>query len=307
MIVILDKRPYICIMFRNCHRKDIARSLKEKSGFLKNIPSSFLKTGPFRIHYLHAGTGEPLILIHGGGVWLYSFRHNIGPLSRYFSVYAVDMPGYGFTTVGKDTLMNNETMTRAIESFMDGMDIARASLLGHSWGGGWALEFAETHPDRVNKIILIDSSGLDVPDVFEWELMKLPVIGSFLLWVLTPGMIRKRLELSFSRKALVDDDMVREVLLNLGSPGNRKAQARLARNLSWKKTEERLRTLTHPVLLIWGDEDRYLSVNLAEQFQRRIKNIRIEIIRQCGHSPQEEAPDSVNRLVMDFLKQQFAD
>jgi pimeloyl-ACP methyl ester carboxylesterase len=272
-----------------------------KSGFLRNTPTSFLKTGLYRIHYLHRGAGEPLILIHGGGVWLYSFRCIIGPLSGCYSVYALDMPGYGFTESEKDTPMNNETMTRAIKAFMDGMGLPKTSLLGHSWGGGWALEFAETYPERVNKIILIDSSGLDVPDVFEWEILKLPVIGSFLFGKMTPGIIRKSLIKSFFQRALVDDDMVHEVFLNLRSPENRKAQARCARNLSWKKTEERLHTITSPVLLIWGDADRYLPVSLTRRFQEHIKDIRIEIIRQCGHSPHEEAPETVFRLIAGFL------
>lgn len=142
--------------------------LMERSEYLQAHASSFLSTGHFRIHFLHAGSGLPMILIHGGGVWLYSFRHNIGPLSEISSVYALDMPGYGFTSIVDHALpMGLDTMTLAVRKFMDGLHIDKATLVGHSWGGGWALAYALAYPERVDRIVLIDSSGLDVPDVPE--------------------------------------------------------------------------------------------------------------------------------------------
>jgi pimeloyl-ACP methyl ester carboxylesterase len=243
-----------------------------------------------------------LILIHGGGVWLYSFRHNIGPLSEISSVYALDMPGYGFTSIVDHALpMGLDTMTLAVREFMDGLHIDKATLVGHSWGGGWALAYALAYPERVDRIVLIDSSGLDVPDVPEWELLKVPVIGGMLLRFLTPDMVRKRLELSFVHKDMVNGAMAREVYLPMKIPANRKAQALLARNLSWSLIERRLDNLNHRVLLLWGEQDLYLDVGLANRFKEKIKNIRVEIIRDCGHSAHEEAPEKVNRFIIEFL------
>jgi len=277
--------------------------LMGQSEFLKATPSYFLKTRHFKIHYTHAGMGEPLILIHGGGMWLYSFRHTIPPLSEHCSVYALDMPGYGFTSIiDQKGPIDLGFMTLAIREFMDGMDIKKATLIGHSWGGGWVLDFVQSYPERVDKIILIDSSGLDVSDVLEWELLKLPFISGILLRVLTPGMIRRRLERSFFQRNHVDDAMAHEVYLPLKSAANRKLQSRLARRLSWRKTEAHLDAIIHPVLLIWGEHDRYLDVSLTERFKHRMRNIRVEIIKGCGHSVHEEAPDKVNRLIIEFLK-----
>ena len=277
--------------------------LMERSEYLQAHASSFLSTGHFRIHFLHAGSGLPVILIHGGGVWLYSFRHNIGPLSEISSVYALDMPGYGFTSIVDHTLpMGLDTMTLAVREFMDGLHIDKATLVGHSWGGGWALAYALAYPERVDRIVLIDSSGLDVPDVPEWELLKVPVIGGILLRFLTPDMVRKRLELSFVHKDMVDDAMAREVHLPMKIPANRKAQTLLARNLSWSFIERRLDNLNHRVLLIWGEQDLYLDVGLSSRFKEKIKNITVEIIKDCGHSAHEEAPEQVNRFITEFLQ-----
>lgn len=298
LFVLWKNNPYSRIM-PGCN---VPRSFHD-SRFLREHATTFAETGPFRIHYLHAGSGRPLLMIHGGGIWLYSFRHNIGPLSRRFSVYAPDMPGHGFSTAGDHEPMDNSTMVRAIRSFMDAMGIARASMAGHSWGGGWVLDFAEACPGRVDRLVLIDPAGLDVPDVLEWELLKMPVIGPLLFRTINRNMVRRHLPKSFYNKGLVDEDMAGEVFLNFRNRENRKAQAMNARKLSWKQTESGLRSLPHPVLLIWGQEDRYLPVKLTERFQSHIRNLRTEIIPRCGHAPHEECPEEVNRLIESFLKE----
>jgi pimeloyl-ACP methyl ester carboxylesterase len=282
----------------NSHTKRIM----DRSNYLQANASQFLKTRHFVIHYLHAGSGKPVILIHGGGMWLYSFRHNLVPLSKISSVHALDMPGYGYTGITDTSLgMSTDTMSLALKEFMDALHIDKAILAGHSWGGGWALAYALAYPERVDRIVLINSSGLDVPDVFEWELLKMPILGSLLLRFLTPDMIKKRLELSFFKKGIVDDAMALEVHLPMRIPANRNAQALLARNLSWAAVERHLGELGHQALLVWGEQDRYLDVGLASRFKRKIKNLKVEIIRDCGHSAHEECPEIVNRLIMEFL------
>jgi pimeloyl-ACP methyl ester carboxylesterase len=278
------------------------KRIMEQSNYLHANASQFLKTRHFLIHHLHAGSGKPIILIHGGGMWLYSFRHNLAPLSRIFSVHALDMPGYGYTSITDPALrMRIDTMPLALREFMDTLHIGKATLVGHSWGGGWALAYAQAYPERVDRIVLINSSGLDVPDVFEWELLKMPIVGSLLLRFLTPDMVRRRLELSFFKKGIVDDAMALEVHLPMEIPANRNAQALLARNLSWADVEGHLGELKHQVLLIWGEQDRYLDVGLTSRFKEKIENLKVEIISECGHSAHEEAPEKVNRLIMEFL------
>jgi pimeloyl-ACP methyl ester carboxylesterase len=273
-----------------------------RSNYIQANASQFLKTKHFLIHYLKAGSGRPVILIHGGGMWLYSFRHNLVPLSGISSVYALDMPGYGYTGISDPCYrMGTDTMQLALREFMDALRIDKATLVGHSWGGGWALAYALAYPERVDRIVLINSSGLDVRDVFEWELLKMPIVGSLLLRFLTLDMLKKRLELSFFKKGIVDDAMALEVHLPMMIPENRQAQALLARTLSWSDVEKHLGELGHQVLLIWGDQDRYLDVGLVSRFKEKIKNLKVEIISDCGHSAHEEAPETVNRLVMEFI------
>lgn len=276
------------------------------SSYLKTVDSRFLSLDSFRVHYIHGGAlGNPLILVHGGGMWLYSFRHNIPSLSSHFSVFALDMPGYGYTLPLRDEQHYGiDATAEVLLQFMNRLGIERASLLGHSWGGGWVLHFAHRHPERVNEIILVDSSGLDVRDVFEWELLKYPIIGNLLLKHITVEAVKKRLRRSFYHQEMVTDDMAQEVYRPLTFRHNRRLQLQLARNQHWSITERGLHDIRQPSLIIWGENDRYLSTGLIQRFEQRLRNARSFVLKKCGHSSHEEYPAEVNALVAAFLKRE---
>ncbi|HNY64565.1 MAG TPA: alpha/beta fold hydrolase [Deltaproteobacteria bacterium] len=272
------------------------------SCYLSNIPSQFLPLRSFLVHCVSMGEGHPLILVHGGGMWLYSFRHNMEPLSRSFRVHALDMPGYGYTVPLRDTRRYGlETMSETLLQFMDAMGIDTATLAGHSWGGGWILHFASTHPERVSSLVLIDSSGLDVPDVPEWEFLKVPVVGPLLLRLLTVSAVQKRLERSYHQPGMVTRDMALEVYLPLMLRHNRRAQALISRNQDWGLTERAMPGIRQPVLVMWGESDRYLPVGLVERFRRHLPQAKTHVLRECGHSPHEERPHAANRLISTFV------
>jgi len=278
------------------------KSLMERSPFLRSHATLHLETDSHVLHYLLAGSGKPLILVHGGGMWLYSFRHIITPLSRSFMTCAPDMPGYGYTLIRDSrSPMGIRDMVAVLKELMAGLGMEKASFVGHSWGGGWVLAFAMAFPDMVDRIVLIDSSGLDVPDVLEWELLKVPVLGEVFLKSLTRGMVRRRLMRSFHDTSLVDEDMVTEVFLPLRVPSNRRVQLTLSRNLSWKEVSRGLPSLMHETMLVWGARDRYLDVSLTGRFQEKMQGLRVEILEGCGHSPHEEMPGKVLSLICDFL------
>ena len=272
--------------------------------YLRACNSRYLKTENFDIHYIKEGSGDPVILIHGGGMWLYSYRDTIPFLSRSCTVYALDMPGYGYTRPRHNNVCYSlDVMTDTLLEFMTALQIDRASLVGHSWGGGWAIHFTHRHPEKVEKLVLIDSSGLDVPDVLEWEFLKYPMIGEILVRCIYPDGVRRRLEKSFFHKDLVTGEIVREVYTPMRFKSNQKAQYLISRNQDWKITESAMPNIAKKVLLIWGDSDRYLSPGLAEQFVTRLANVKPFILKNCGHSAHEEYPEAVSTLIKEFLEQ----
>lgn len=273
-----------------------------ESTYLRTHATEHIEAGGHALHHIRSGSGKPVLLVHGGGMWLYTFRHVIDPLSRVCEVHALDMPGYGYTlTTDHRAAVGCGTMVRALKAYLDARGIRKVSLVGHSWGGGWVLAFTLAWPDMVDRIGLIGSSGLDVPDVFEWRLLRIPVLGEAFLRALTPGMVRRRLTRSFHDTSLVDRDMAMEVYLPLRIPFNRKAQAMISRRLSWKSVEAGLPSLRVPAMLVWGAQDRYLHVSLAQRFREKIHGLRVEIIKDCGHSPHEEQPGPVADLLAGFI------
>ncbi len=273
--------------------------------FKSNLPftSRHLITEKFKLHYIRQGSGEPLILLHGGGTWLCSFRHNIDELSRNFSVYALDLPGHGYTEPLSSNLdYDLDVICESLTEFMDQMKIKKTHMAGHSWGGGWAGYFAARYPMLVNKLILIDSSGINRHERLIWEMMKYPVIGEIILWFQSRYMIKKGLEACYYDKALASSDMVEQIHKPLCKTDIRKAQLSYSKNINWKETEAALPLIQSPTLVIWGKHDRYIPVKFAKQFQRLIPDARLVIIDNCGHSAHEECPEIVNSLILNFLK-----
>jgi len=144
----------------------------------------YVDAGDFRLHYLKIGQGDPVILLPGGGAWIYDMRELAERLARSHTVYVIDPPGDGYTTAISPhpdyrRLYTLGAVNTALLGFMDRLGLTKAAFAGNSWGGGYALYFAETHPDRVTKYISLDGTGLDLDDTggsLAWKIAKIPVL-----------------------------------------------------------------------------------------------------------------------------------
>ena len=137
--------------------------------YLEEVRSRFVETPVARFHYVQAGPGSPVVLVSPGAAWVVAWRHQLRVLSENHTVYVVDLPGQGYTELkdSDDFPWNLAGMTGALGSFMDAVHVRRAAVAGNSWSGGWALSFAQRHPERVSELMLLDSSGLDVRDPWQ--------------------------------------------------------------------------------------------------------------------------------------------
>jgi len=265
--------------------------------------TDFLPIKKFRLHYFHDGTGWPVVLIHGGGTWMYSFRHNFMPLAEKFSVYAFDMPGHGYTRAHSNhDHYDLDTVCETICEFLDVMQLRKVHLVGHSWGGGWAIYFADRFPNRVDQLILIDSSGMHRYEKLSWELMKYPIPKKFLFRFLSEKTVIKGLKAGFYDKTLVNREMIQNIYAPLSDKKILHAQLSYSRNINWKKIQTALPRIRSKTLIIWGQNDSYINVKHGMRMHKRIPDSHLEIIDRCGHCPHEEFPDRVNRLITDFIR-----
>jgi pimeloyl-ACP methyl ester carboxylesterase len=227
------------------------------------------------------------------------WRKNIDELARCFDVIAVDLKGYGYSDKPADGKYSREDIRQFVLDFMEALKVDRAILVGHSWGGGIAVDLALHHPERVEKLILIDSTGYPPePSFVEW-LLRVPGVGWLILAACDKGTFARILkERVFFNPDLVTEEEVEGWMRPYYVRGASQAALEL-RNYHFDMAEE-IRNISQPTLIIWGREDKALPAEMAERFRQDIKNAVVKIIPNCGHNPQEERPEEVNELIKQF-------
>jgi pimeloyl-ACP methyl ester carboxylesterase len=229
----------------------------------KKIPSYRITIRGLDIHYKCAGDGMPVVLVHGDGNDWHEWHKNIGFLSQHFRVYALDLPGYGLSQP-PDIPVLPSWGAGVLSDFMEALDIDNAHIMGHSMGGLLSLHLALSFPEKVNRLILIDSAGFG-------ELSK---SASRLLMLIRWSKRLFRKEKS-SRHA--------------NGPGN-----------EWIVTEE-LSRLDKPTAIIWGEKDFYLPLSQGIEAHHAIKGAQLFVFPRCHHAPQREDPEKFHEILLQFL------
>jgi pimeloyl-ACP methyl ester carboxylesterase len=282
----------------------LAMSAKaQNSDFKTKYETQYLHFDNYKVHFLKKGNGSPILLIHGGGTWMYSWRNIIDSLSQSHTVYACDMPGHGYTVAEKEPKYNLDDFAYFIDSFLNHFNIDKIKIIGNSWGGGWALYYAEKFPDKVEKLILIDPAGLNVKDVFEWEILKYPLLGELASKMVTKNAVKKAFQKVYVNQTLVDSVLIEEAYKPLKIKQNQRAMYKIKRHCKWKITEKQMVNITIPTKIIWGEKDNYLNVKHAKSYAAKIKTSDLTIMKNCGHTPHEEQPNETLKILKDFLTQ----
>lgn len=267
--------------------------------------------GGVRMHYRDEGqTGGPtLLLIHGFSASLHTWEPWVARLSDRYRILSLDLPGHGLTRAPAGYQASMEGFRDIVGEFVRTQGLTRFALAGSSMGGNVAWEYALAHPDEVEALILVDSSGWedareevqDEPAIF--KLLRNPVAGPILRDLDNTRLIRQGLEASFADPALVDDAMVARYTDLARAPGHRDILLQLtlgyrSRNYA---TPERLAALGMPVLILWGDQDRLVPPEHAPLFRDAIPQAELVMFENVGHIPQEEVADASSTAVDEFL------
>ena len=261
-----------------------------------------MRIGNFDVRYARVGHGAPVILIHGLASNIYSWADVIGPLCEQFDVIALDLPGFGESTQPSDLTFADHP--KAVLGLMDGLGIAKASLVGNSLGGAIALLLAERNPDRVDHVVVLDSAGFGMRTTERPFMIR--VIGSRLAGEIADRAPVKRLLTSFTIRHLMRDDTrvteerINEYLAPLLRPGALASTQSLLASPVDERFASDLPSITAPTLIIWGRYDPWLPESHADRFVAAIKGAR-KVVLETGHMPQEEAPAEVVRLIRGHL------
>ncbi len=267
----------------------------------------FVDVGGIRVYYLHAGSGRPMLLIHGLVGSSANWRSNIDALAQHASVYAIDLVNMGRSqrVGGLDPTLR--ATSNRIVAVMDALGLSEADIVAHSHGGSVALMLAALHPRRVRRLILFApanpysrSSDMMVR-VYSTEW------GEVLLRMLPylPSPIQRiALGEMYGSPARVPDRCLREIVEGLRCPGTLRHVLCIIR--CWfaemAKLKVALRRLKWvPTLLVWGDCDCTVSLDSGIKLNRKLRASELVVVPGGCHSVFEETPEEANRIMVGWL------
>ena len=280
------------------------------------IRSSWVMANGVRTHYSESGDkGPAVVLCHGGGPGSSGhagWRLMLPALGDHFRCYAPDQLGYGLTDTGPHAwpVNGHQSLVNHVADFIDALCLDEVFMVGNSQGAYVAVKYALDHPERVKKIFLIGSAtisgamGLPMPDTE--GLRALSAYDG------TAKSMRYFLETIIIDKSTISDALINDRVAAANRPGIAEAtkafdqaRRRYAKDPNWRQRFDlrgRLPNMTIPTKFIWGKLDTFAPPSLGEQLAKLIPNIPMTFVDGAGHQCQTDAPDVVNKMVIDHFK-----
>lgn len=272
--------------------------------------SHFAEVDGLRVHYQEFGeaSGAPMILIHGYTASTYVWQ-TVAPAfaEQGFHVVAVDLIGFGFSSKPAWFDYSIASQARVVEQFMNRLGIGRACIVGNSYGGAVAATIALDYPERVEKLVLVDSVINDEPK--NHPILKLAGIrgvGEFVSPFLIDSkrFIRKRMRATLAPENhhLITNERVDSVIRPLKAADGHRSVLRTGRNWDANRIEADANLINHPTLIVWGENDKVIPLRDGEKLHEAILHSHLVVFKNCGHVPQEEKSDDFVEVVTDFVK-----
>jgi pimeloyl-ACP methyl ester carboxylesterase len=256
----------------------------------------------YRIHYLEAGSGDPVILLHGTGGEGARWMPTIKGLASNFRIISLDQIGFGHSDKPLTTY-HSGVFAGFLARFMKTIGVPRATIIGQSMGAGVALCLAVHNPEMVERLVLVNGGSYRAasdppPAPPNWHDRQIANSG-------TLEESREYLRKLYYDHSFVTEELVEQnLILRLRSAYTIESmQTANARGLG-ALTEEEVRGIKAPTLLVWGTNDRLSPVANADKLNAAIENSRKVLIDRAGHYPFLEQAEKFNRIVLEFLNAQ---
>jgi len=275
----------------------------------------YADVGDVRLHYVEAGDGPLVVLLHGFPEFWYGWRLQIAPLAAAgFRVVAPDMRGYNLSSCPDDVAAyGTDKLAADVRGLIHERGAESALLVGHDWGGTAAWATAMHYPEVVDRLAILSaahprklSQGLHHPE----QLRRSWYFFFFALPDLPESVVRAN-DWHFFRHFLRDaeppytPEEIERYVEAWSQPGAATGMIdyyRHAVRLSPKSDEARLSPIKAPTLVIWGQKDRYLGPDLAEPDRDDVPNLdRVERLPDASHWVHHDEAEHVNRLLIDFF------
>ncbi len=273
-------------------------------------------TNGIRMHYVTQGEGPLVVLLHGFPEFWYSWRYQIPFLAEHgYKAVAPDLRGYNDTDkprIGYDM----PTLLGDIAGLIRGLGQERAVIVGHDWGGVLAWFFAAYYPELTERLIVLNAPH---PLAMEREVRKLrqlrkswyvfafqlPWLPEYILLRNNANEVGRMLCGAALQKSAFPREITAKYQEAMSKPGAMTAALNYYRQLlhpSTRRFSRKTPRITAPTLLIWGEHDIALDIGLTYDLEQWVENIQVRRLPDSGHWVQQEQPDKVNQLMLEFLQ-----
>jgi pimeloyl-ACP methyl ester carboxylesterase len=268
-------------------------------------PSEFVFLDGMNVHYRDEGSGEAVLLLHGTGSSLHTWDGWTDSLSDSLRLLRLDLPGFGLTGPHPDRDYSISRYVELIASLIASKGITRLHLVGNSLGGHIAWQFALDHPDQVISLVLIDPAGYppdpDVGSPLVFSLARIPVINSALTYISPATFVRRSLLDVYADETKVTESLIRRHTDLALRPGNRQAFVDRMQQSEPNRFNQ-IGRISQPVLVLWGEKDRWTPVSKAALFDSALSDVRVLRYPDAGHVPMEEIPEKTARDALAFFR-----
>lgn len=248
------------------------------------------------IHYIQTGSGEPLILIHGVGQSLYTFRNNIEDLSEHFTVFTIDLPGHGFSD-RPHISYSVEEIALCIEAFMNTLKIPRAHFCAFGESAAYVLDFALHNKKRAGNLMfispVIDSNHSKYSAYF-------PLVSASSRLLFTKQSFFKNLSSLYFDRTILTPDVLEETFMPFCDREFRQIIKLYQQNYDDSDIAQKILEIHNHTLVIRGNDDK-VTPPLAEGLAGfPIRDLKTFTIRNCNYLVQEEKADKLNEAIIEF-------
>lgn len=269
--------------------------------------SRYIPLQGMQVHYRdipHENADAPvLIMLHGIFSSLHTWNDWSDILKQHFRVISIDSPNFGLTGAHPQG-MHTYLYSDFLNEFTNALGLEKVMMAGNSLGGWMSWEFAARFPDKVEKIILLDSAGFFFIPPAVLLSMGLPFGG----WLASRTVMPRKVLHGVVRTTYADKSKPTKEVLDryydmLVRPGNRQAAAGVLRYIRNKGGFKKslLGKITQPVLIMWGKNDGWIPPEHAEKFKQAIPHAQVIMYDNCGHMPMEEIPQKSAADALKFL------
>ena len=270
-----------------------------------------------RIHYRDEGNrqGEAIVLLHGSSASLHTWEPWVKILGDEFRLITLDLPGHGLTGSVPDNDYTTDAYIKVLDAVVSHLAIPEFVLGGNSMGGQVSWRYTLVHPNKVKALILVDAAGLpewwlesengDTDDDTRpiiFQLLAKPWFRAIATRLDTYYLVKWGVEAAYNNSPVVTEDLIMRYYEMALREGTREATIARYANFAQNSSETYdLSRITQPTLIIWGEEDSFISIDMAFKFEAALTNAVLVTFSGVGHIPMEEIPEESASTVNEFM------